>query len=92
MTNDNINDFQKIIKYNRELNAKYINLPKYKIKILSNVIVNQLKDILEYFLRVEGIPAEVNFGDFDNIVQDSKKCSEDNAVIIFWEINNLINL
>ena len=42
-------------------------------QVLSNIIVYQLKEIIEYTLRLEGIHAFVKIGDYDNIVQDSLK-------------------
>jgi FkbH-like protein len=62
----------------------------YKIKVLSNITVNQIKEILEYSLRVENIFAEVSFGDYDNIIQESQNCSETDLVIVFWELCNLV--
>ena len=79
-----------IINRNREL-SKSIEGEVYKISILSNVINNKLKEILEYELRSSKINAEVVFGNYDTIVQDSRIHQSSNAVIIFWELSNLIN-
>jgi len=46
---------------------------------------------LEYLLRCEVINASVEFGDYDNIVQDSQKYKDTNSVIIFWELCNIID-
>ena len=57
--------YSEILKNNSEL---YASLPdeKYEIKVISNVITSQLNDILEYNLRLEGIPAIVTSGNYDN--------------------------
>ena len=83
--------YTEILKFNKELEADLAESPSYTITILSNVTVNQSKEILEYVLRSNGINAHVVFGDYDNIVQDSVKYKESNAVIIFWELCNIID-
>lgn len=79
-----------IIKENRQL-EKSLSGEKYRIAIITNITVNQIKEILEFDLRSKGIFAEVTFGDYDNIVQDSIRFSDADLVIIFWEIANLID-
>ncbi len=64
---------------------------KYEVTVLSNIIVSQFNEILEYTLRVKTIPAIVKSGDYDNIVQDSLKYKDSNLVIIFWELCNIID-
>lgn len=63
----------------------------YYIPVLSNIVIEQLNEILEYVLRIENIPAQVRSGDYDNIVQDSLKYRDSNLVIIFWELCNIID-
>lgn len=48
------------------------------------------KDILEYCIRQEGINAYVTLGDYNNIIQDSKKFKDANILILFWELCNII--
>jgi len=48
-------------------------------------------DILEYALRSKGVNTIAAPGDYDNIVQDSAKCLRSNAIIIFWELLNVID-
>ncbi|MCK9257355.1 MAG: HAD-IIIC family phosphatase [Sulfurospirillaceae bacterium] len=81
--------YSEIIKENKKLENNSSH--KYKIAILSNIMVHQSKEICEYTLRKDGINAEVILGDYDNVVQDSKKFRDANAVLIFWEIYNLID-
>jgi len=89
--------YGEILKRNAELgkalpnrNCYEINF-KYKVTVLSNIIVSQLNEILEYTLRVETIPTVVKSGDYDNIVQDSLKYKDSKLVIIFWEVCNIID-
>ena len=79
-----------IISENRRLSKQLVN-NEINIVILSNIIVHQIKEILEYPLRTEGINAKVEFGDYDNIVQDSQKYIGSSLVIIFWELCNIID-
>ena len=79
----------EILKKNRELGLT-LKGEKYNIAIISNITVNQLKEVLELMLREQGINAIVEVGDYDSIVQDSKRFSNANAVIVFWEVDNLI--
>ena len=80
--------FFEIIKLNKEL-ASSLKTDIYKISLISNVIINQLKEIIEYNLRLEGINAVANIGDYDNIIQDSIKFNKNNLVLVFWELCNL---
>jgi len=81
--------YAEILKINNEL--KNANLPFYNISVISNITINQIKEILEYTLRKEGINANVEIGDYDNIVQDSAKYKDSNVVIIFWELCNIVD-
>ena len=82
--------YSDILKLNKELGNSCTS-GSYGITVLSNIIVHQIKEILEYLLRDKGINANVEIGNFDNIVQDSLKYKEANEVIIFWELSNLID-
>jgi FkbH-like protein len=82
--------YTDILSENSRL-EKHLQDERYSIKVLSNIVVNQLDDILEYYSRRSSIPAVVSFGEYDNIVQDSIKLMDENLVIIFWELANLID-
>lgn len=82
--------YSEILELNKEMGEKLKSNP-YKITVISNIIVNQIKDILEFSLRKEGINVNVVNGDYDNIVQDSLKYKESSTVIIFWELSNIID-
>jgi len=80
----------EILKINTKLGSN-MNSNSYNISVLSNITINQIKEILEYILRNENINANVRIGDYDNIVQDSIKYENSNVVIIFWELSNVID-
>ena len=74
--------YTDLLKLNREY-TKTLPEKIYMVSVLSNIIVAQLNDILEYNLRIDGVPATLSTGDYDNIVQDSQKYKDSNAIIIF---------
>lgn len=82
--------FSDIIKRNNELGS-YYNSFDYKIGIVSNIIVTQSKHIIEMPIRNDEISAEVDIGDYDNIIQDSNKFRDYNCVVVFWELANVID-
>ena len=82
--------YSEILKLNKEL-VGCLRSDTYNIVVLSNITVNQLKEICEYSLRITNINAGVKIGDYDNIVQDSLKYKDSNLVIIFWELCNIID-
>ena len=82
--------YSQILKLNKEIGANLKSNP-YNIIILSNITVHQIKEILEYSMRSEGINASVEIGDYDNIVQDSLKYQDSNIAIIFWELSNIVD-
>jgi FkbH-like protein len=79
-----------LLKINKELGYS-LKLNSYDITVISNIIVQQSKEIIEYTLRSEGVNANVNIGDYDNIIQDSKKYNNSNVVFIIWELCNIID-
>jgi FkbH-like protein len=82
--------YNEIIKLNNEL-EKQIQGEEYKVAILSNIMIHQSKEICEYLLRAESINANIFLGGYDNIVQDSSRFQDTNAIIIFWEIYNIVD-
>ena len=81
--------YSEVLRLNKELENN-LTSSSYSITILSNIVVHQIKEILECLLRREGINANVAIGNYDNIVQDSKNYQDSNAIIIFWELCNII--
>jgi FkbH-like protein len=82
--------YSEILRRNKELAAS-MKGPAYKVDVLSNIITSQFNEVFEYNLRSEGINANVNSGDYDNILQDAVKCNNSDLIIIFWEAANLID-
>jgi FkbH-like protein len=82
-------NYIEILRRNKELEVELIKYSPYKISILSNITLNQIKEILECSIRERGVNAKVDFGDYDNIVQDSKNFSSSDCVIVFFEIDNI---
>ena len=82
--------YSEILQRNAAL-SRSLPRDKFEIAVLSNITVFQVKEILEYALRVENIPAAVTVGDYDNIVQDSLKYKDADLVIVFWELCNIID-
>jgi FkbH-like protein len=82
--------FDEIISKNKKIKEQLSGTPKYGISILSNITVAPLKEIMEYSLRLENINADVQFGNYDNIVHDSITFKKSNLVIVFWELSNVI--
>jgi FkbH-like protein len=83
--------YSDILKSNKELELVVSKFIPYNIKVISNIITSQFKDIFEYVLRNQQINASVTFGDYDNILQDALKFSSSSTVIIFWELSNLVD-
>lgn len=82
--------FAEIVRRNRELAAQ---LPSERVAVtvLGNIMLPQLKDVLEYGLRTAGINADVRMGAYDNIVQESAGLVDSRFVVIFWELCNVID-
>ena len=77
------------LRQNRQV-AKSITGHKYEVKVLSNITVAHLNDIVEYALRNLGVPAIVGSVDYDKIVQGSVKYKDYPCIIIFWELCNIV--
>ena len=82
--------YSEMLSLNNKLKNNLDSSP-YSITVLSNIVVHQIREILEYLLRSEGINAIIELGDYDNIVQDSPKYKNSNAIIMFWELSNIIS-
>lgn len=81
--------YSQLIALNRDLADKLGAASPYRIHLLSNAVVEQLKDIIEYGLRLEGVNAQVTVGNYDNIVQDTMGSDSFDAVMVWWEIWNV---
>ena len=81
--------YREILKANNLLENN--NIETCDIAIISNIMVHQAKEVCEYSLRVDGVNASVELGDYDNVVQDAIKLKGSNIVLIFWEACNFID-
>ena len=81
--------YTEILKENKEL-KKLVQGPELHVKLLANVTIHQLKELIEYELLKQSITPIVEIGNYDNIVQDAMQVSKDtDVVIVFWELANL---
>lgn len=79
------------ILHQNQLMSKEIKGNPYRVKVLSNITINLIKEILEYSLRINQINPVVEIGNYDNIVQDSTKCVDSDLVIIFYNTRNIVD-
>jgi len=82
--------YREILALNQKL-GNDLESNEYSVGIISNIIVNQLKEIFEFVIRSEQINATCTVGNYDNIIQDSKLFKNHKLVIIFWELANIVD-
>ncbi|MBL0234363.1 MAG: HAD-IIIC family phosphatase [Chitinophagaceae bacterium] len=82
--------YTQILQENKILKEKVSGEP-FRVAILSNITVNTIKELIEYDLRRNGVNPIVEFGNFDNIVQDSLEYADHNLVIIFFDLQTLVD-
>ena len=82
--------YSEILKLNKKFKSKE-NQDEYKIFILSNIIVNPIKEIFEYLLKKNEISSNIKFSNYNNLIQDSIDISEYDLIVVFWEFNNLFD-
>lgn len=82
--------YSEILKANNLLKKQVENQKPYQVKVLSNITCNQMGATLSYHLYQQGINANVSFGNYDNIVQDSFQMEGLNLVIVHYELLNVI--
>ena len=83
--------YSEIIKANSQSANKVANLIPYKISILTNFTCNQLDTVLSYHLREMKINPIIIIGNYDNIVQDSYNCLDDDLVIINYDLVSIFS-
>jgi FkbH-like protein len=81
--------YSAILQQNKALSEE-IKGPLYKVKVLANVTTNSLKEILEYFFRINHINPVIEFGNYDNIVQESATSADSDLVIVFFDTLNIV--
>lgn len=83
--------YSEILKQNVFLAKSVENITPYKIKVLANFTCSQLKDILEFNLRISKLNPEIEIGNYDNIIQESYNCSGAQLVIVQYDLINFID-
>jgi FkbH-like protein len=83
---------QNYLNQNRDTN---MNLPALRISILRNITLEPIKPYLQYFASQIGYQAEVLFGNYDNVFQESAGSNssllspETDIVLVFTKLENL---
>jgi FkbH-like protein len=85
-----MNTLSEILAYNK-LSKGLHHSNVAKISILSNLVVNQLQHPLAMMFYKMGVKPNIEFGEYDNIVQDAVRFNNSEVAIIFWELNNLLD-
>ena len=62
-------------------------LPKIKIQILRNITLEPIEPFLKYYSALEGFNAEINFGKYDSILNDTTNSSGD-IIFVFLSIED----
>ncbi len=83
--------YSEILKQNVLLAKEVDDVTPYRINILSNIICNQVKDVLAYNLRKSKLNPIIKFGDYDNIIQDSYNCKDVQLVVVHYDLLNFID-
>lgn len=83
--------FADILRCNARDEAISKDRPRFTVAILGNVSAFQCGDYLRHRLFALGVNPQVEFGDYDNIVQDSEKFQDRDCVIVFQELCNLVD-
>jgi FkbH-like protein len=82
--------YSEILQQNKALGEEIKGTP-YKVTVLANVTTNSLKEILEYIFRINQINPVIEFGNYDNIVQDSATFAASDLVLVFFDTLNIVS-
>ena len=80
---------REIIQKNRLLADSVVG-PHRRIAVIGNITLLNLKDILEFELRRSGLNVDIHLGSYDSLVKDSEIFASYDAVIMFYEISNIV--
>lgn len=83
-------NFLQVLHANKNLSGA-IYKKNVSVEVLSNITLNNISEVLEYFLRVNDIQPQIFIGGYDTILPDSFSIKDNKAsvAIIFWEAANL---
>lgn len=73
--------YNTILKENRELGKKLQKDP-FNILVVSNSVVENVREFMEYELRLHGIYAVVDIGGFDNMLEDTLNVKH--QILVIW--------
>lgn len=76
--------FSEILRQNVQMSATISGKP-YCVRILGNITINSITDLLNHALLSNGIKPNVTIGNYDNIVQDSGACNDQDMVVVFYD-------
>lgn len=79
----------ELLSENTRLGLELENERPFRVGILSNIVADQLKEILEFTLRSEKINAHCTTGSYDNIIQDAPAFATNDIVAVFRDVANL---
>jgi len=79
--------YTQLFKQHSEFSLNQENL--FKIKILANITLSPIKEILELTCWKNGVNSRVILGEYDNIVQESAAEKASDCVVVFLELWNL---
>jgi FkbH-like protein len=78
-------NYSDILEYNKKKKTKK---KKFRILILSNIVIDPLKDYLRYLFLKNNYSLDLEQSDYDTIVQSSFDAKNFDIVIVFWELLN----
>lgn len=82
--------YSEILKANSQLKKHVEGIKPYSIGVLNNITCNQFGPTLSYHLMKQGINPIIQFGNYDNILQDSFNQQDKQLVIIHYELLNIV--
>jgi len=82
--------YSEILKANNQLKKLVEDIRPYSIGVLNNITCNQFGATLSYHLMKQGINPIIQFGNYDNILQDSFNQQDKQLVIVHYELLNII--
>lgn len=83
--------YSDILKQNAALRLANKEHKPYRIKVLSNITCNQLKEVLSYVLYTEHVNPVISFGNYDNIIQESFHCAGEDMVVVHYDLMNILD-
>jgi FkbH-like protein len=83
--------YSEILKANNKKKKEVEHLKPYRIKVLSNITCNQLSSTLSFHLYDQRVNPVIEFGNYDNIIQDSFSLEGVDLVIVHYDLLNLLD-